>query len=262
MRTQPATGSSSQLGGTLGVRRHDWRRRLLLHHVPLAIASTAGLILFMGLLPSHGRGISISQFVVATGYVALVLLALTLLIGPVNLLLFRRNPVSSYLRRDVGAWTAIVSVVHVIFGFETHGDGGIFSFLDFFVADGRPLTNSFGLGNWTGLAATVIVVGLLVNFHRPFSARTQSRTLEKPPTTQLHLVCVGCLARGLLWFARAHDIPPDGPAYRHRYRGPGRTRLRNPAVAAEILPPAAAAWRATSGRHSVSPQGRPWFPKP
>jgi DMSO/TMAO reductase YedYZ heme-binding membrane subunit len=38
----------------------------------------------------------------------------------------------------------------------------IFGFVDYFVADGRPLTDSFGLGNWTGLAATVIVVGLLV----------------------------------------------------------------------------------------------------
>lgn len=28
-------------------------------------------------------------------------------------------------------------------------------------ADGRPLLNSFGLGNWTGLAALVLVVGLL-----------------------------------------------------------------------------------------------------
>src|SRR5918994_1633869 len=42
----------------------------------------------------------------ASGYVALALLALTLLLGPANLLLRRRNPVSSYLRRDVGAWTA------------------------------------------------------------------------------------------------------------------------------------------------------------
>lgn len=31
----------------------------------------------------------------------------------------------------------------------------------FFAPDGGPLTNTFGLGNWTGLAATVIVVGLL-----------------------------------------------------------------------------------------------------
>ena len=33
--------------------------------------------------------------------------------------------------------------------------------LNSFVVDGSPLLNSFGLGNWTGLAALVIVVGLL-----------------------------------------------------------------------------------------------------
>jgi DMSO/TMAO reductase YedYZ heme-binding membrane subunit len=38
---------------------------------------------------------------------------------------------------------------------------GLFSFLGFFVADGMPITNSFGLGNWTGLIALVIATGLL-----------------------------------------------------------------------------------------------------
>jgi sulfoxide reductase heme-binding subunit YedZ len=100
------------------------------------------------------------RFTVATGYLATGLLALTLLIGPANLLLRRRNPVSSYLRRDVGTWTAIFSVVHVFFGLQVHDE--LRNFLNYFVApDGRVLTNSFGLGNWTGLAATVIVMGLL-----------------------------------------------------------------------------------------------------
>jgi methionine sulfoxide reductase heme-binding subunit len=102
----------------------------------------------------------VRRFTTATGYVATGLLAVTLLIGPVNLLLRRRNPVSSYLRRDVGAWTAIFSVVHVFFGFQVHAL--LSDFLTYFFApDGSPLTDSFGLGNWTGLVATVIVVGLL-----------------------------------------------------------------------------------------------------
>lgn len=101
------------------------------------------------------------RLTVATGYLALALLALTLLIGPGNLLLRRRNPVSSYLRRDVGAWTAAFSVVHVIFSLKVHGSGRIRDFLDFFFADGSPLSNSFGLGNWTGLAGLMIVVLLL-----------------------------------------------------------------------------------------------------
>jgi hypothetical protein len=92
----------------------------------------------------------------ATGYVALALLALTLLIGPANLLLRRRTPVSNYLSRDVGTWAAIGSVVHTIFALQVHGTGRIRDFLNFFVApDGSPLLNSFGLGNWTGLAALV-----------------------------------------------------------------------------------------------------------
>lgn len=106
------------------------------------------------------------QFTVATGYLGVGFLAVTLVLGPANLLLRRRNPVSTYLRRDVGIWTAIFSVVHVICAVlihVTHGSGVFASFVHFFFAeDGRPLTNSFGWGNWTGLAATVIALALLV----------------------------------------------------------------------------------------------------
>jgi sulfoxide reductase heme-binding subunit YedZ len=158
--TGPATTRSSRRsGGTLGAGR-DLRRRLLLHHLPLAVASGMGVVVLAGLAPSHG-GFSVRQLASPTGDVALVLLAVTLLLGPANLLLGRRNPPHSYLRRDVGTWTALVSLVHVIVGFQGH-DGGALGFVEFFVADGRPLTNSFGLGNWTGFAATVLVVALLV----------------------------------------------------------------------------------------------------
>jgi sulfoxide reductase heme-binding subunit YedZ len=191
-------------GPPLGSNR-DWRRRLLLHHLPLALASAMVLLLFVGLSPfssgrravldtsspralptaqrpssqpmrmGHDRGqaagrtlgfqlprrISRGQLSVATGYLALGLLGVTLLIGPANLLLRRRTPVSSYLRRDVGTWTAVASIAHVILALQPHVERGALGFLDYFVAAGRPLTNSFGLGNWTGLAALVIVVGLL-----------------------------------------------------------------------------------------------------
>jgi sulfoxide reductase heme-binding subunit YedZ len=105
---------------------------------------------------------TLPRITTATGYIATGLLALTLLIGPANLLLRRRTPVSSYLRRDVGMWTAAFSVVHVIFGLQVHSAGALSGMLRYFLTtDGSPLVNSFGLGNWTGLAATVIVVGLL-----------------------------------------------------------------------------------------------------
>jgi sulfoxide reductase heme-binding subunit YedZ len=154
--------SSALLRGTLGARR-GWRGRLLLHHFPIAFTSCVGLVVFALIAPSHG-GISLSQIVISTGYVATVFLAVTLLIGPANLILRRRNPVSTYLRRDIGVWTGLWSLVHVVLAFQqgaAHG-GGIFRFIEFFVVDGKPLTNGFGWGNWTGLGATVIVVALLV----------------------------------------------------------------------------------------------------
>jgi sulfoxide reductase heme-binding subunit YedZ len=167
MSIQPATQSRNRPGHPLGTSR-DWRHRILFHHAPLALASAVVLLLFVALPPFDTGGhpglprrISVSRFTTATGYLALGLLGLTLLVGPANLLLRRRNPVSSSLRRDLGAWTAIFSVVHAVLGFQGHGRGTTFGFLDYFVADGRPLTSRVGLGNWTGLGALVIVVGLL-----------------------------------------------------------------------------------------------------
>jgi DMSO/TMAO reductase YedYZ heme-binding membrane subunit len=52
----------------------------------------------------------------------------------------------------------------VIAGFFVHGPPAplIERIRFYFLApDGSPLTNTFGWGNWTGLAAAVIVVGLL-----------------------------------------------------------------------------------------------------
>jgi sulfoxide reductase heme-binding subunit YedZ len=184
--------SSKPLGTSRG-----WRRRLLFHHLPLALASTVVLVLLIALSPSHGASF-ILQSTSATGDLALVLLGLTLLIGPANLLLRRRNPVSSYLRRDVGTWTAIASVVHVILAFGVDGRGQI---LDFFVRDGRPLIDSFGLGNWTGLAALVIVVGLLAlstnRAVRELKARTW-KDLQRLNYTLLALVVLHAIFYGAL----------------------------------------------------------------
>lgn len=188
--TMTATKPPKELGAG-----GNWRRRLLFHHAPLALASTVVLVLFMSLPafdtrgypresmgpsvfpqavpprgdegeqmePSGGRQgrFFIARGTTATGYVATGLLGLTLLIGPANLLLRRRKPISSYLARDVGMWAATFSIVHVIFGLTLHRGPQLSGIVNYFFADGRPLANSFGLGNWTGLAALVLVVMLL-----------------------------------------------------------------------------------------------------
>ena len=157
------------------------RRRMLFHHLPLGAASAVALVVLMGLANGgHGSRALLSRLTVATGDVGLGLLGLTLLIGPTNLVLGRRNPVSNYLRRDVGIWTAGASVIHVILGFRVRADDGAFSFVNYFVADGRPLVDDFGLGNWTGLGALVIVLGLLT-----ISTNSALRELKARPWKRL-----------------------------------------------------------------------------
>ena len=111
-------------GAPLGTGR-DLRRRLVAHHLPIAVASAMGLVVLVRVSPGHSRGISIQRLVSPTGDVALVLLAVTLLIGPAQLLLRRRNPPHTYLRRDVGIWTAVWSLIHVIVSFQGHIIGKI-----------------------------------------------------------------------------------------------------------------------------------------
>ncbi len=154
-----STGHGRRQSGSMG---HGSGRNGSLDHGGAGTSSAHGnpsdSFSIRKLIPGDSFGIR--RFTVGTGYLALAFLALTLLIGPANLVRRRRNPVSGYLRRDVGAWTAILSVVHVIYGLQVHRK--LSDFFHYFVAsDGTPLTNSFGLGNWTGLAALVIVAVLL-----------------------------------------------------------------------------------------------------
>lgn len=138
------------------------------HHGAPPQAAAGGSMDAMGhaMNPRGQQRASSEAVVTATGYIALGLIALTLLIGPANLLLGRRVPISNYLSRDVGTWAVIFSALHTVviarLAYMSEGSGLIASLSHFFVApDGSVLTNSFGLGNWAGLVALVIAVGLL-----------------------------------------------------------------------------------------------------
>ena len=135
--------------------------RRVVRHVSLAggsLLSCVSVGAFVG-WENSTRALSMS-----TAYVGLGLLAATLVLGPINLLLGRANPVSTHLRRDVGIWAGLLSLAHVIVGFQRHMGGQWKAY--FFFPEGGPLTGArfdpFGLANWTGLGATLIVAVLIV----------------------------------------------------------------------------------------------------
>jgi len=98
----------------------------------------------------------------ATGYIAVMLLVTTLIIGPINLLRQKRNSISTDFRRDVGIWCAMVSFTHFIIGWNVHMQHRLLYFFDW-TSDNRWTlrTDLFGFANYTGLFGILIVFILL-----------------------------------------------------------------------------------------------------
>lgn len=121
----------------------------------LAMFVAAGVFLAT---PSEQAAFRVSM---ATAYSALAFLGLSLAIGALNVLRGRPNPVSTHLRRDVGIVAALAAWAHVVAGFQVHFGGRILSYL-MNPADGTWRRDPFGLANYTGLGAILVLTGLLV----------------------------------------------------------------------------------------------------
>jgi methionine sulfoxide reductase heme-binding subunit len=103
----------------------------------------------------------------ALAYTALSFLAVTLGIGPLNVL--RRRPLSTnnYLRRDVGIWSGILALSHVVFGITIHTDG--LNIWTLWVMDmampgyAIPLQQGwFGIANFAGIFQATLILLILV----------------------------------------------------------------------------------------------------
>ena len=107
---------------------------------------------------------------IAFGYNALGLVAVTLLLGPLKLWRQRqhgravRNPVNIYLRRDLGIWAGITGGLHVWYGLKVYFPNQPLFFFLRPTTDGTYTlqTNLFGLSNWAGAVATLLLVLLVM----------------------------------------------------------------------------------------------------
>jgi methionine sulfoxide reductase heme-binding subunit len=111
----------------------------------------------------------------ATAYPALVLLGATLLIGPLNLLRNRPNPVSIDLRRDLGIWAGILAILHTAIGQCVHLRERPWMYYVYGPAEHPHRLalrhDLFGFANDSGAFAALIVVALLATSN-DFSLRT------------------------------------------------------------------------------------------
>jgi sulfoxide reductase heme-binding subunit YedZ len=140
-------------------RRH---RRRLRHHFLIAVAALAG---GAAVAMAYNRHELRSQVSVATAYVGLVCIALSLILGPLNLLRGRPNPVSSDLRRDLGIWGGVVGLIHVAIGLTVHMRGKMHLY---FLAPRewhsavRVRLDLFGAANYSGLFSGAVLLLLVL----------------------------------------------------------------------------------------------------
>ncbi len=132
--------------------------RWLTHGIMLALTLVACVVTTL-LKPNYPLDRAVT---VGTGYAALLMLVLTLVLGTWNQYRRRigRNPVNLYSRRDVGIWVGFAGIVHVITGLRVHLGGQIEYY--FFNEQGGIRTDLFGVSNYTGLIGTLILLALLV----------------------------------------------------------------------------------------------------
>lgn len=100
----------------------------------------------------------------ATAYVGLALLGVTLMTGPLNVVRHRPNPVSTDLRRDIGMWAGVIAVAHFLVGWQVHMKHRyLYFFRERTASAGTlvPRTDLFGAANDLGLVAVIVACMLL-----------------------------------------------------------------------------------------------------
>ncbi|MBA3342520.1 MAG: ferric reductase-like transmembrane domain-containing protein [Gemmatimonadaceae bacterium] len=136
------------------------QRRFIRHLMIAAAAIAISAAIWM----LRGSRSAVENASTATAYAGIAFLALSLALGPRNLLRSRPNPVSTDLRRDIGIWAGSMGVLHTILGLQVHMGGSLRRyFLPSAAAEGEAsaATLAFVAANYMGLVAALLLVILL-----------------------------------------------------------------------------------------------------
>jgi len=129
----------------------------------LCIAAISG-VLTVGLFVAVDSKDATFRWSMATAYVGLALIGLSLIIGPINVLRGCSNPLNTSLRRDVGIWGGIIGLVHTVVGLQVHMAGRFWLYFLYPREESHlvPLRyDLFGLANYSGLGMSLVLALLL-----------------------------------------------------------------------------------------------------
>jgi len=134
-----------------------WIARLRRHVILAGVAAATVWLAYLATPPPDVR----HRISLSTAYAAMLFLAVSLSIGPWNILRRKPNPVSFDLRRDWGIWAGMLAIVHTAVGLTVHLRGRMWTY---FFKRLHPLAiqnTTFGFANYTGLVAALLFLLLL-----------------------------------------------------------------------------------------------------
>jgi sulfoxide reductase heme-binding subunit YedZ len=166
--------------------------RRIRHHLVLAGVN----LLLILLIADSFTAPPLTRVSAASAYAGLLMLAVTLLLGPLNILLRRPNPVSTDLRRDCGIWAATLGILHTGLALWMPLRGAFWR--AFAIAPGRSWLDSLGFANDVGLVATVLLV-LLATLSNDRSLRWLGRAWWKAVQRLSYLLFVFVVAHTVLY---------------------------------------------------------------
>jgi sulfoxide reductase heme-binding subunit YedZ len=136
------------------------RDRLVRHYLILIILVISASCIFYF---NKGQRDTITFIAWSSGIISFVLLAASLIFGPLNLLFKRINRVSTYIRRDLGITAGFLALLHSVTGLFVHLRGKAWMyFLNKSETGFSIRLDDFGMANWTGLVAAILVLVLLL----------------------------------------------------------------------------------------------------
>src|SRR5262245_65240967 len=117
------------------------------------MGSTACCLLIFALVKTKYLPFRLSM---ATAYTGMLLLGVTLALGPLRALRGETGQVSTDWRRDVGIWAALFGIAHLVIGLQVHAPGRMWTYFIYPAEQNRsfPLRfDTIGWANHLGLLA-------------------------------------------------------------------------------------------------------------
>jgi sulfoxide reductase heme-binding subunit YedZ len=133
-----------------------------------------------------------------TAYASLFFLAVTLVLGPWNVLRRRKPPVSYDLRRDIGIVAGVLALIHTGVGLTVHLRGRMWMYFFKKLHPLRIQANAFGAANYLGLIAAILFV-MLIAISNDISLRSLGTPRWKALQRWTYAAFALTLAHGILF---------------------------------------------------------------